>query len=469
MENTVRAFINRHQLIKENSNVLIAVSGGPDSMALLHFFWRIRSVWNLRLIVVSVDHQLRGDASLEDVEYVREMCWSRDVEFISTSLDVPAYKHERHLGTQVAARELRYQFFAEQMNTYKADYLALGHHGDDQAETMLMSFARSATAKSLAGIPLKRDFASGQIVRPLLCVTKETIERYCNDHGITPRRDPSNEEDIYTRNDFRHNILPLLKEKNQNLHRTLQHLSGSLQEDEAFLQQEAIKMAKQVIVFGDSKTDVSFQINTFKAFPRSLQRRCFHLILNYLYNETSETISYVHEDQFFKVLETDHGHIEIDFPDRLKLEKSYQTMSFYFLNDQIQSSSYHRVMDLPGKTVLANGMVIISDIISEPDLQGEKVYVCREDAIALPLHIRTRKAGDRMRWKGLNGSKKVKDIFIDAKIPLNERDKWPVITDNNGDILWLPGLKKGWPPGKAENGNYIQLKYGMEEKHAQRY
>src|SRR5699024_3003199 len=117
MDNTVRAFIKRHQLVKEHSTVLIAVSGGPDSMALLHFFWNLRTEWHLRLIAKSVDHQLRGEESLEDLAYVKAFCRERDIEFVGISLDVPAYKQEMQMSTQIAARERRYQFFAEQMNT----------------------------------------------------------------------------------------------------------------------------------------------------------------------------------------------------------------------------------------------------------------------------------------------------------------------------------------------------------------
>ncbi|SFB31890.1 tRNA(Ile)-lysidine synthase [Lentibacillus halodurans] len=460
MDHTVRAFIQSHQLIKEHSTVLIAVSGGPDSMALLHFLESIRSEWNLRLIAVSADHQLRGEESLEDLDYVKQTCQKWDIEFIGTSLDVPTYKPKRHIGTQAAARELRYQFFAEQMHIYQADYLALGHHGDDQAESMLMGLVHSATLKSLAGMPLERDFASGKIIRPFLCVTKETIEKYCEEKAITPRRDPSNDENTYTRNYYRNKVLPLLKTKNRNLHQTIRHLSLSLQEDEAFLKQEAEKMVEQVVSFGQLQAGICFNMHIFKTYPRSLQRRAFHLVLNYLYHEYPQNISYVHEEQFFAMLEADHGNVEIDFPDHLKLKRSYQNISFYFPDHQSQSLSYHMMMEIPGETVLPNGMTISADFTSQPDKQGKMTYICHKDAVALPLHIRTRKPGDRMRWTGLSGSKKLKDIFIDAKIPLNERDTWPVITDNNDEILWLAGLKKGLPPKQTETGTYIELSYG---------
>lgn len=458
MDNTVRAFIKRHQLVKEHSTVLIAVSGGPDSMALLHFFWNHRTEWHLRLIAISVDHQLRGEESLEDLAYVKAFCRERDIEFVGISLDVPAYKQEMQMSTQIAARERRYQFFAEQMNTYHADYLALGHHGDDQVETVLMGLVHSASVHSLAGIPLKRDFASGKIIRPFLCVTKDAIENYCREHAIIPRRDPSNDENTYTRNYYRHEVIPLLKKKNRNIHRTIQHLSRSLHEDEAFLEQEAGKMAEQAVTFDDQRTAVYFDIRVFNSYPHSLQRRVFHLILNYLYHDIPKKMSYVHEEQFFAMLNESHGHVRIDFPHHLVLERSYQTMSFYFKNRASDPLAYHMLIDIPGETVLPNGMVISAEVTSFPD-RGDMVYVCDKRKVSLPLHVRTRKPGDRLSWKGLKGSKKVKDIFIDAKIPLNERDTWPVITDNNDEVLWVVGLKKGVPPKQVENGTYIQLRF----------
>src|SRR5690625_2948332 len=131
MHHTVMKFIENHQLLTKGSTVLIAVSGGPDSMALLHFYQSIREEWNLKLVAVSVDHQLRGKQSKADIEHVREFCKKWHVEFVATAIDVHSYKRENRIGTQVAARKLRYQFFAEQMKSFQADYLAFGHHADN--------------------------------------------------------------------------------------------------------------------------------------------------------------------------------------------------------------------------------------------------------------------------------------------------------------------------------------------------
>src|SRR5690625_4801745 len=151
---------------------------------------------------------------------------------------------EHQVSTMVAARDVRYQFFKEQMKVYQAAYLALGHHGDDQVETMLMGFVRTASTKALSGIPIKREFVTGLIVRPLLCVTKADIVAYCEMNDITPRMDPSNHDDRYTRNYFRNHIIPLIKGENDNIHATVQSLSESLQEDEYFLQIEAEKIGR---------------------------------------------------------------------------------------------------------------------------------------------------------------------------------------------------------------------------------
>lgn len=457
MDGKVRAFIENHQMLTTNSTVLLGVSGGPDSMALLHFFWSIREQWGLNLIVVSADHQLRGKESTTDLEYVRDICVKWDIHFIGASLDVPLYKREKSLGTQVAARELRYDFFEKQMSRLNADFLALGHHGDDQIETMLMGLGRSANPKSISGIPVTRVFATGRIIRPLLCVTKEEIEVYCVRYDIIPRRDPSNNETVYTRNFFRKQLVPLLKERNSNLHKTMQQLSESIHDDERFLMEQTMSLLDDVVAFNWQEQKAFFSISAFKSYPRSLQRRAYHLILNYLYKVLPKKLSYVHEEQFFKLLNNGNdGSVQIDFPHGLKLARSYQTFTFYLLKEKAEFIPNHVIFEVPGKADWS-GTEITAHFTDYPGRQTAESYLCRHDEVALPLHIRTRQAGDRMSWAGLKGSKKVKDIFIDAKIPLSKRDNWPVVVDNNGVILWVVGLKKGRPGTQMESGTYIQL------------
>lgn len=461
MREAVTAFMNKHQLLAKQKTVIIGVSGGPDSMALLHFFESIRTSYQLQIIACSVDHQLRGEQSQADLLYVQQKCAEWDIEFFGTSVDVPAYAENKKIGVEVAARELRYRVFAEQMQKYHADYLALGHHGDDQVETMLMALVRSANVKALAGIPVTRPFACGFIIRPFLGVTKDEIETYCKKHRIVPRRDSTNDETKFTRNYFRKKIVPLIKVKNNNIHTTVQHLSNALQQDEQFLHEEAKRLFDDVVTLDQTYRSAVFQIDHFQSFPNALQRRFYHLILNYLYDELPKDLSYTHEEQFFALLLSKKANTGVDFPLHLKVEKSYQKVYFRF--HVHESQSIHETLHIPGEIRLPDGSIISAEWTDMPTWT-EDTYVCGIDQIALPLHIRTRWAGDRMSWKGLNGSKKVKDIFIDAKIPPKERDKWPIVTDNNGEILWLIGLKKGQPKKQTNSASLIKLSYKNSAK-----
>ncbi|RDW15319.1 tRNA lysidine(34) synthetase TilS [Oceanobacillus arenosus] len=459
MEQAVLSFIKKHQLLTENATVLVGASGGPDSMALLYFFRSIREKWNLQLVAVSIDHQLRGEQSREDLEYVQAICEEWDIPFIGATVDVPAYMKQHQVGTELAARELRYQVFSEKMQQVDATYLALGHHGDDQVETMLMRLTRSANASMLNGIPVKREFAKGMIIRPFLCITKADIEGFCKENQIIPRIDPTNFDPTYTRNFFRKHLLPQIKEKNNNVHITIQHLSETLREDEALLQEEARKMMKDVVELDIINQMASFEIDSFRMHHHALQRRCFHLILSYLYKELPKDLSYVHDEYFFTLFNHNKGNTRIDFPSNLKLEKSYDRVTFYFADSNSHDPSYDETLMIPGEVELSDGSTVHADFADKVDTSDPFLYICNIDQVAGPLHIRTRRDGDRMSWKGLNGSKKLKDIFIDSKIPITERDGWPILVDNNDEVLWVIGLKKGQPKSKAVNGKWVQVYY----------
>ncbi|WP_100011860.1 tRNA lysidine(34) synthetase TilS [Lentibacillus sediminis] len=473
MNQQVTKFIKKHQLLNPGSTVLVGVSGGPDSMALLHFLAQARETWNLKLIVLSADHQLRGEESIADQRYIKHMCEQWNIQFIGAALNVPKYKQAHKLGTQAAARAMRYQFFQEQMEAENADYLALGHHGDDQAETMLMALLRTASSSSFAGIPLKRPFATGAIIRPFLCLTKAEIEAYCGEHGIEPRIDPSNQETVYTRNFIRKELLPVIREKNPNIHTTLQQLSHTLKEDEQFLRREAEKVWEKTVTLNDEEQSAEMDIDVFCGHPPALQRRVYHLLLDYLYGRLPKDLSYIHEEQFFALLESEKSNVQLDFPAQLKLEKTYRKLQFSFLQASQADPSFHHTLEVPGRVELPDGSLVTAEYRIQTDGAGPHQYVLGMEQVGLPLHIRTRKPGDRMSWKGLKGRKKLKDLFIDEKISPKERDNWPVVTDNNGEILWLPGLKKGEPENKVKPSSYIQITYEksdvQEENHAKRH
>ncbi|WP_337017399.1 tRNA lysidine(34) synthetase TilS, partial [Oceanobacillus massiliensis] len=392
----------------------------------------------------------------EDLQYVKNICKEWGVRFAGASLDVPAYKEKHGIGTELAAREVRYSFFEEQMEKFDADFLALGHHGDDQVETMLMKLSRAASSSAFTGIPVYRKFSAGCIIRPFLCINKRELEAYCRTHQIAAKVDPTNQDNDYTRNFFRNRIIPLIKEKNNNIHITVQHLSETLSEDESFLRNEAEKMVNEVVDFQAGNSMAAFETNLFKNRARALQRRAYHLILNYLYEVLPKDLSYAHEQQFFALLQREEGNTRIDFPSSLILENNYGKMIFYF-KDNKPNLSYHYTLTIPGKVALPDGSTITANFAEHNTEADDFSHSIPAEQVTLPLHIRTRRPGDRMSWKGLNGSKKLKDIFIDAKIPLSERETWPLVTDAQEEILWLVGLKKGQANTQQKQGPAIRL------------
>src|SRR5699024_10597721 len=294
------------------------------------------------------------------------------------------------------------------MRRLQADFLALGHHGDDKVETMLMNFVRTANPRAFSGIPVKRAFAGGFIVRPFLCVTKKDLVQYCNRHHIAFRLDPSNMQTDYMRNDFRKHILPLFKEKNAHIHRGAQHLSETLQADEQYMEQEAKQMVEDVVTLSENPPQATCDIDSFRSYPIALQRRAYHLILNYLYDDLRDKLSYVHEEQFFSLVNSDKSNDTMEFPYGLKVSKSYGKLVLRFQVETRPSTPFHLTINIPGHLPLPNGWELVSHMTEYPNEESKYTYVCDKSAVALPLHVRSRRNGDRMSLRGLNGHKKIK-------------------------------------------------------------
>ena len=457
MEQKTAAFIEKHHLLEPGAVVLAGISGGPDSLALLHFLCSIREEWGFRLIALTADHGLRGTQSEDDVIYVKKLCEKWDVEYVETFLDVETYKARTGKGTQVAARELRYQFYEEKMRAFRADFLALGHHGDDQAETILMRLVRSPGMAALTGIPVKRSFAGGFLIRPLLAVSKKDIEFYCKQHRIVPRRDPSNEEDSYTRNYYRLHVMPHLKKKNPRLHQSMQRLSERAAEDEGYLNEQAEQVFDKAVSLAETERKAEVDLPSFKSVSPALQRRVFHLILRYLYFSVPSDLFFNHEKQFFDLLRSQRANVSVDLPGGLKMAKAYETIRFYFYNPAV--TSYFQRLEVPGTVSLPDGSFITALVSDSPTQSSAYTQVIETTGLTFPLIVRTRKPGDKMRIKGLNGRKKLKDIFIDEKVPKPERDTWPVVTTADGQIIWLAGLKKGVIKSSGRREKFLQLHY----------
>jgi tRNA(Ile)-lysidine synthase len=440
MEEKISVFIKKHQLLKDDSTIVVGVSGGPDSLALLHYLWSKRVKKNWKVIVAHVDHMFRGNESREDLEFVERYCVENEIIFESVQIDVTAYQKEKGLSSQVAARECRFSFFEHVMDKYHATVLALAQHGDDQIETMLMRLVRGGTSKSISGIQPIRPFHSGFVIRPFLPLTKDDILQYCREHSLTPRFDPSNEKGTYTRNRYRKEMLPFLKQENPNVHTAFQQFSEQLVEDECFLE-ELSKESLNRVIKKQEQERVEIFVDQLLALPIPLQRRVLQLILNYLYQSLSSSLSSIHIEQIFKLVRSDHPSGVLHLPHGLQVKRSYQTCMFTFKEEKISTYEFNLLKE--DKIVLPNGDQIWSEThFDYPLLPSKNMLILASTEVNFPLIIRTRRQGDKIELKGMKGSKKIKDIFIDEKIPLAKRELWPIVEDCKGQILWIPGLKK---------------------------
>ena len=459
LELKVNDFLSRHFFSLKNKKIIVGVSGGPDSLALLHFLWGQKDKRNLSIVAAHVDHMFRGQESLDDALFVKDYCKQHDIPFEMARINIPLIMERTGNSSQVAAREERYKFFETIMEKYDYPYLALAHHGDDQIETMLMRMTRGSTGKARAGIPFTRPFHRGMIFRPFLTLTKEEIEQYCRENQLTPRIDPSNKKSIYSRNRFRKEVLPFLKMENPNVHEHFQRFSEDLQSDEAFLQELTVQNMNKVMTIRE-KSKISMDIKPFLDMPLPLQRRGIQLILNYLYKDKPASLSAVHIDQVFSIIHHREPSGKLDFPNGLKVIRSYLQLTFQF--QLIKAKPYSLKIVEPGMVILPNGGSIRIDYLDGeiPEFHHPYTALFHVEVVKWPLVIRTRKIGDRMTLKGMQGSKKIKDIFIDQKVPVQDRDTWPVITDSEDCILWLPGLKKSSFEGIDYNAKqYILLTY----------
>ncbi|WP_096203232.1 tRNA lysidine(34) synthetase TilS [Bacillus sp. FJAT-45350] len=442
MNQTVNQFISNHHLLSDHSTVIVGVSGGPDSLALLHFLWNERTKRKLRIIAAHIDHMFRGETSYADYQFVEQFCLERKIEFEGIQVDVKAYQKEKQLSSQMAARECRYQFFSDVMIKYQGDYLALAHHGDDQVETMLMKQVRGTYGFGSAGIPVSRPFATGEIIRPFLEITKKEIEEYCERFLLNPRIDETNKTDAYIRNRFRNHILPILKEENPKVHLQFQKKSEWITEDEHFLEELTVK-EKQRIILKEVPDQVSVCVQSFNDIAIPLQRRVIHLILRYLYGKNSPiVVTSIHIEAVSQLLKEKNVSGRVDLPNGLQVKRSYGNCLFSLVpDDDIQE--YEEILTVPGMVHLNLGKISVEVLEQLPERNSNELcFVCDMEQIELPLTIRTKKPGDRIKQVGMSGTKKINRIFIDKKVGKMERAMWPIIVDNSGRILWVPLLSR---------------------------
>ncbi len=423
--------------------IVIGCSTGPDSMALLDMLIKAREKYKLKIICAHVNHKLRKQSEEEEA-FIKEYCKSKNVLIELMAID--KYGDDNFHNE---ARNIRYNFFEKLVRKYNANYLMTAHHGDDLIETVLMRIIRGSNLNGYSGIHKVTPMEGYKIVRPLIYYTKKELEEYDKENNVKYFIDESNLKDKYTRNRYRKYILPFLKEEDANVHKKFLKFSENLEEAAKFIDKERDKAITSII---NKKTN-RILIDEFLKIDKYIQKEILYYIMEDFYQDDLILVNDKHIDLLMYLINSKKSNLVVNLPNEILAIKSYN--EFYLKREMGEITSYE--IEFNKYAELPNNHII--EMIKETEDNSNNICRLSSKDIMLPITIRTRKFGDKISVKGLNGKKKVKDIFIESKIDIDKRDTWPIVVDALGNILWIPGIKKSkFDIPKGENCDII-LKY----------
>ena len=423
-------------IIFDNNPVVVGVSSGPDSMCLLNLLEQITN----KLVVCHINHNVRKESTTEE-EYLKDYCQKHNLIF--ESMKITEYKETNF---ENEARKKRYNFYEEILSKYHSTKLFLAHHGDDQIETILMKIVRGSNLEGYAGIKEISKVKNYQIIRPLLKVTKEDIINYNKSHNITYFIDSSNTNIDYTRNWYRHKVLPILKERKKDIHLSFLKYSETLQEYNEYIERTIQEKIPNIYQNNTINIDVLNREDPF------IQKNILYYIMNNLYNNKSNIITNKHINNILSLVNNNKPNIKINLPQNKILIKEYNKL--YIKDNNSNNNNYK--LELKNNIKINNITFVLKE---KEDNDGNNICRLNSKDINFPLYFRNRKNGDYIILKNSNVKKKIKEIFIENKIPLSKRNKYPLLVDAKDNILWIPNIKKSNLCNKKEENYDIIIKY----------
>lgn len=427
--------------IQYGDSIIVGVSGGPDSMALLHLMSSIKKKLDIEVICAHVNHNVRKESS-DEKKFVEQFCQAHNIVF--ESMKIEDYGDDNFHNE---ARSKRYHYFGKIVKKYNAKYLLTAHHGDDLIETILMRIVRGSTLRGYSGFSKIVKIDDYTVLRPLINVTKEEIFEYNQINNITFVQDASNQKDVYTRNRFRKYIVPEIKKEDPNVHHKFYKFSTTLLEYNDYIDKQVEKEIPRIFPQNVLK------IEEYLKEEKVIQMKIIYYILEHIYQDDLMLITDSHADLLHQLIISKKPNAFVYLPNNLKAIKSYDTLTF--VSEEISAEEYE--IEVINYLNLPNGKNI--EVVESCDDNSNNVCRLNSSDLKMPLRVRTRMDGDRIHVKGMLGSKKVNDIFIDSKISTQERNIWPIVVDSNNTIVWLPGLKKSKFDKSKEEKYDIILKY----------
>lgn len=427
--------IARHNLFSPGSTVIVALSGGADSTAMLHILAGLTKL-EPRLVVAHLNHCLRGDESDRDEEFSRSLAARLNLPFEFVRVDVKEAAKLNGLNLEDAGRHARISFLDDMRLKWDAAAVAVAHHADDQAETVLMRLLRGSGATGLAGMR----FLNGRgYIRPLLNCTREEIETYLLHRGLEWREDASNRDTTWLRNRIRYELLPELEQYNPSVAACLGITAQLLADENDLLDDLAAEAAASLCTF--TTDSVSCSIRSLLINPVALRRRIYRLMFRHV-SGLLQNFSHLHTEAIESLINSDKPNSLLNLPGHISLNRAYDRIVIE-RRSTVEIFINEVVIQGPGSYQLDNGSSLV--IESSEGLSGnlpEWDYVAQFDLEKAPLPwlIRSYQPGDRIKPVGMTGSKKVKDLFIEKKIPLSQRRQIPLLFSGNR-LIWVCGVR----------------------------
>ncbi|WP_411169481.1 tRNA lysidine(34) synthetase TilS [Clostridium sp. MB05] len=441
MINKVKDFILQNNLIEKNDKVLVALSGGPDSVCLLHVLYKIKDSLNIEIGAAHVNHMLRGEEALKDEAYAESLCKKMGIQFYSTRVDINSIAKEKNISHEMAGRDERYKFFNDIKYTHNYSKIAVAHNSNDQAETVLMNMMRGTGIEGLCGIRSKRN---NGIIRPILCLSRSEIENYCKENNLNPRIDKTNLEKIYSRNKVRLDILPYMQENfNEDIIDTINRMSRLLQIDNDFIEKQCNNSYKKYCI-----TKNKFIVISKDAFL--LDKAILTRLIKKSFIEFTGKHNNFEMKHIYEVIDLSKNttNKKIDLPNGIMAENIYGDI--YLKNKEYNHEKYEDIEALINKDKLDkysfdyNNCKVHFEVIKDKNniefSNNVLIKYFDYDNIKEGLVIRKRKNGDKITPLGMKGNKKLKDIFIDLKVPVELRDQIPILCFDD-EIAWIVGYK----------------------------
>lgn len=392
-------------MTRPGDHVICAVSGGKDSMALLHVLWTLSASFSLTVTAAHMNHQLRGEESLRDASFVRDFCRERDIPLEMRQADVSGYARTHGLGLEESARKLRYDFLLELDPAAK---IATAHTAEDNLETLLMHLIRGSGLHGLTGIPPVRQ----RIIRPLLTVSRGEIDAYLIEHQLPHVEDSTNRLDHCLRNRIRHRVLPLLEAENPNLPETVSRLTKTLRLEDSFMEDQAGRALEGAVTGG------VLSISALRDQPEAIARRMLRQFL-----QAAPGLSGRQLDGIMALCRGDSPSAQYALSGGYKLTRVYDGIQL--LPKEAEMPPEEIRLETEG-TYRFGAWEIICRIGTAPARLPEGTLALAQRELTAPLTLRRRRSGDKLRLPG--GSKKLSRLLIDWKIPAYQRDAIPVVS-----------------------------------------